>query len=196
MDWKKNRYERGSKMPFPGGTWIFGLALGHFRNPKDLDLLALDELNNLNLVAPDGKKIWISRDTFGETNTFYQTWKKKDNDYGPKGGPEWRVYIPARILRRDFDGDGLDEIIIPSNEGSLDFLARVRDFEKGEIYNLIWEESALVTNWKTHEIAGYLSDYQIRDVDNDGEEDLIVAVVNPGGTFDRGYTSIIFYKLF
>ena len=197
MDWKKKGYERGSKMPFPRDTWIFGLALGHIRNPKDLDLLALDRLNNLNVVAPDGKTIWISRATFAETNTFYQTWKTKDISYGTKGGPEWRVYIPSRILTKDFDGDGLDEVIIPKNESSLSVLERVRDFAKGEIYNLIWEESALVTNWKTREITGYLADYQIRDVDDDGEEDLIVAVVNPGGTFKGGYTSnIFFYKLF
>ena len=197
MDWKKNGYERGPKLPFPSETWVFGLTLGHFRNSKDLDLLTLDELCNLTLVAPDGKKIWTSRDTFGETNTFYQTWKKKDIDYGAKGGPVWRVYIPARILRRDFDGDGLDEVIIPKNEGSLDFIARVRSFDKGEIYNLIWEENRLVTNWRTREIPGYIADYQIRDVDNDGEEDLIVGLVNPGGTFERGYTSnIFFYKLF
>ena len=54
-----------------------------------------------------------------------------------------------------------------------------------------------VTNWKTREIKGYITDFQLKDADNDGEEDLVVAVVDTGGMFDRKATSnILFFKLF
>jgi len=77
---------------------------------------------------------------------------------------------------------------------------RVRSFEKGEIQNLIWEEGALETNWKTREIKGYISDFQVKDADNDGEEELVVAVVPPAeetGILSREKRSnILFFKLF
>ncbi len=63
--------------------------------------------------------------------------------------------------------------------------------------NLIWEENNLVTDWKTQEINGYITDYQIRDVDNDGEEELVVALINPSGALDTKSTSnILFFKLY
>ena len=61
----------------------------------------------------------------------------------------------------------------------------------------MWEDGALTTNWKTREINGYISDYQIKDVDNDGEEELVVSVVDLGGTMNRkGTSNILFFKLF
>ena len=74
---------------------------------------------------------------------------------------------------------------------------RVRSFDSGEIYDLAWEENTLTTNWKTKEIEGYISDFQIKDVDNDGEEEMVVAVIDLGGvTTRKGTSKILFYKIF
>ncbi len=197
MDWKKTSFESGQKMPFPKETRIFGLALGYVRNPNDLDLLTLDELDNFSLIGPDGKRVWISREKFGGTTTFYDTRKKRDIAYQSGEMPGVRTYIPARMLTKDFDGDGLQEVIIHKNYSNIGFFERIKSFEKGEIYNLVWDESKLVTNWKTREAPGYISDYQIKDADNDGEEDLVLAIINPGGMLEQKYTSnIFFYKFF
>jgi hypothetical protein len=73
----------------------------------------------------------------------------------------------------------------------------VRWFDRGEIHNLVWEEHALTTNWKTKEIEGYISDFQVKDADNDGEPELAVAVIDLGGIATRtGTSKIYFYKLF
>ena len=79
----------------------------------------------------------------------------------------------------------------------------MRIYEKGEIYDLMWEEDGLTTNWKTREIKGYIADYQVKDVDNDGHEELVVGVVAlPSGEGVQGFLSrkessnILFFKLF
>ena len=197
MDWKKTSFESGQKMPFPKETRVFGLALGYVRNPTDLDLVVLDELDNLSLIGPDGKRVWIAREKFGGTTTFYDTRKTHDTSYKSGEMPGVRTYIPARILTKDFDGDGLHEVIIHKNYSNIGVFERIKTFEKGEIYDLVWDESRLITGWKTRETSGYISDYQIKDADNDGEEDMVLAVVNPGAIFDRKDTSnIYFYKFF
>ena len=197
MDWKKTSFESGQKMPFPKETRVFGLALGYVRNPTDLDLVVLDELDNLSLIGPDGKRVWIAREKFGGTTTFYDTRKTHDTSYKSGEMPGVRTYIPARILTKDFDGDGLHEVIIHKNYSNIGVFERIKTFEKGEIYDLVWDESRLITGWKTRETSGYISDYQIKDADNDGEEDMVLAVVNPGAFFDRKDTSnIYFYKFF
>jgi TolB-like protein len=197
MDWKKTSFESGQKMPFPKETRVFGLALGYVRDPKDLDLVVLDDMDALNLIGPDGKRVWISRDTFGGTTTFYDTRKSRDISWKSGEMPNVRTYIPARILTRDFDGDGLHEVIIHKNYSEIGVFERIKTFEKGLIYDLVWDESRLVTNWNTREIPGYISDYQIKDADNDGEEDVVLAIINPGSVMDPKYTSnILFYKFF
>ena len=197
MVWKKKSFEKGAKMPFPKETNIFGITLANIRSQETLDLLILDDLERLRIVSSDGKPLWKSRDHFGGTINFYETKKKRDPVFRDSTSP-WRVYIPGRIVVRDLDGDGINEVIINQNQSSSSRLFdKIRFFDKGEIHNLVWEDGTLTTDWKTREINGYISDYQIKDVDNDGEEELVVSAVDLGGTFDRkGTSNILFFKLF
>jgi hypothetical protein len=100
-------------------------------------------------------------------------------------------------------GTGVPQVIVNRNEFSSKFSERVRSFEKGEVYDLVWEDRALEINWKTREIEGYIADYQVKDVDNDGNEELAIAVITPtyeegvGGIFSRKLKSnVYFFKLF
>jgi TolB-like protein len=196
MVWKNKSFERGPKMNFPKETMIFGIALGNIRSKATLDLLALDDSEWLRIVAPDGKDLWSSRGHYGGTNNFYDTKKKRVE--GDRYPPPYRVYIPGRIVLKDLDGDGLSEVLVNKNMvSSTRILERVRFFDSGEIHNLVWEENALTTNWKTREIEGYISDFQVKDADNDGEPELVVSVIDVGGIATRtGTSKIYFYKLF
>jgi TolB-like protein len=198
--WKKNSFEKGPKMPFPKETTIFSLALGNIQNKEKLNLIVMDDSERFRMIGPDGKDVWTSRQKYGGTTNFYDTRKKFDPVYrfGSQGAPAWRVYIPGRIVIKDLDGDGLHEVVINKNiTSSTRVFDRVRSFDSGEIHNLVWEEGTLITNWKTKEIEGYISDFQIKDVDNDGEEELVVAVIDLGGVATRkGTSKILFYKLF
>jgi TolB-like protein len=196
MVWKKNSFERGPKMKLPGDTKLFGTAMGRLRDPKDVDFVVLNELDRLNLVTPDGKTIYTSRDHFGGTDIFYDTYAKRDIQYRPSDNISTRVFVQGRILVRDLDKDGLDEVIINKNESSLSIMEKAKSYEKGAIVNLVWAEGSLVQNWSTSQLNGYITDYQIRDVDNDGEEELVVALVTPGGGLAGKPTStILFFKL-
>ncbi len=197
--WKKNSFEKGPQMPFPKDTKIFGMISADIRNQGTSDAIMLDDMGRLRINSPDGKFSWRSRELFGGTKNFYETKKKTDPvfSYKDKDAVFWRVYIPGKILIRDLDGDGINELIINRNFGSLGLLEKAKTYETGEIYNLVWDGSLLTTNWKTREINGYISDFQVRDVDNDGEEELVAAVVDFGGITDRkGTSNILFFKLF
>jgi hypothetical protein len=184
-------------MPFPKETSIFGLAYATIRDKDKPDVIVLDDLERLRIVAPNGKNLWSSRENFGGTNNFYDTYKKRDPvDRG--AAPSWRVFIPGRIITKDLYGDGSYEVIINKNLTSgTRLFERVRNFDKGEIYGLVWDEDKLITNWKTREISGYITDFQVKDADNDGEEDLVISIINPGSITGKKATSnILFFKLF
>ena len=197
MVWKKKSFEKGPKMPFPKGTMIFGLALAPLRSKDTSDLIVIDDLEQLRMVAPDGKDLWSSRERYGGTTNSYDTKKKMDITIG-YGTLPWRVYIPGRVLVRDLDGDGLNEVIINKNDTSgTRLFEHIRSFDSGRIHDLVWEEDGLTLNWKTRETKGYISDFQVKDVDNDGEPELVVSVVDSGTATTRtGTSKIYFYKLF
>ena len=199
MVWSKKSYERGPKMPFPRETILFGVGLVEARKKGTLDTLIIDDYSRLRIIEPDGKSAWYSKDRFGGSNNFYETRKKADIIYkGARDAPSWRVYIPGRIVVRDLDRDGVPEVIVNKNNSSTySMFGNARTFDSGEVHDLVWEENTFVTNWKTREIAGYIADFQVKDVDNDGEDELVVAVVNPSGALEKKSTSnILIYKLF
>jgi TolB-like protein len=197
--WKKKAFEKGPKMPLPKDFKIFGFTIGDIRGQGKPDIIQLDEFDYLKILTHDGKFIWKSKENFGGTLNFYETLKKKEEVYRGGEAPPWRVYIPGRILVKDLDGDGVNEVIINRNHSAgIKLLQKLRSFESGEIHNLIWDETGLTTNWKTRELNGYISDYQVKDVSNSGENELVVALVESprSGMMEKGSSKILFFKLF
>jgi hypothetical protein len=178
-------------MPFPPETKLFGLAMIEARAKGVLDTLIIDEFGKLRILGPKGEYVWTSSDRFGGTDNFYETRKKLVELYNQNDSPAYRVYIPGRILVRDLDGDGTHELIINKNSGNATAFERAKTFEKGEVFNMVWDENIFLKNWQTREVTGYIADYQVRDADNDGRDELVVAIVNPGGKT----SNIFFYKL-
>ena len=202
MVWKKNSFEKGPKMPFPKETNLFSVAMGDIRGTGKPDFVLLDRAERLRIYSEDGKEVWKGRERFGGTNNYYETAKKKLDGFRPQESPFWREYIPARILVKDLNGDGIPQVIINRNESATgSFFDRVRSFEKGAIHDLFWEESGLTTGWKTKEITGYVIDYQVKEVGSAGQEELVVAVILPseggisGALAKKTESSILFFKL-
>jgi TolB-like protein len=194
--WKKKSFERGPKMDFPRETKVFGLAVADLRSQGTFDNVILEDSERLSIVSADGKFSWRSRARYGGTKNFYDTKKKRDPAWGKEIGPDWRVYIPGRIIAKDLDGDGIKEVIINRNQRTSRLTDRSRNFDMGEIYSLVWQDGYLDTQWKTREINGYIPDFQLRDVDNDGEEELVVAAVDLGSITEKVTSTILFFKLF
>ncbi len=205
--WKKKTYEKGPKMPFPTETSLFGTTVGDIRGNGKIEIISFDKTNCLNIISEKGKTQWRSRDNFGGSNNFYDTRKKWEPVYKPTDVIPWRTYIPGRILVRDLDGTGTPQLVVNKNQFTTGQLFdRVRSYDKGEILNLVWDEDRLIPNWKTREIDGYIADYQVKDADNDGEVDLVVAVVSPAVSIpDEGIitalskkktSNILFFKLY
>lgn len=198
--WKKNTFEKGPKMPFPKDTTIFGLAFGDIRSKGSPELIKIEDTGRLRILGEKGKSLWSSREFYGGTNNFFDNNDKKDLAAATRNaeGSDWRVFIPGRILLKDLDGDGLNEVIINKNiSPTSGFFDKIRHFDRGEIDSLFWDEGTFTTNWRTKEINGYISDFQMKDVDNDGNEELVAAVMDLGKITERhNVSNILFFKLF
>jgi len=56
-------------------------------------------------------------------------------------------------------------------------MQNVKLFTSAEVYNLEWDGLGMVENWRTRKINGYVADYQFKDIDNDGENEIVLALV-------------------
>jgi hypothetical protein len=72
---------------------------------------------------------------------------------------------------------------------------RVKLFTSAEVYDLEWDGMGMVENWRTKKINGYVADYQFKDIDNDGENEVVLALVLSVGGAIKDRSVIVAYKL-
>jgi hypothetical protein len=105
-------------------------------------------------------------------------------------------YINLRILTYDTNRDGKREIIVVKNlSSSARMFQNIKLFTAAEVYNLEWDSLGMVENWRTKKISGYVADYQFKDIDNDGENEVVLALVLSVGGSIRDRSVIVTYSL-
>ena len=77
---------------------------------------------------------------------------------------------------------GKKEIIINKNKGSFaNFLARYKSYTSGEIFSLSWDGAVMKENWRTQTINDYVANYGVAEFKNNGQQQLVVGVVQSTG---------------
>jgi len=190
IGWKGEKYREIRKAKLPQGLSVYGVTVEKIGAGRTERVLALDESDHINIykktskplskihiVGGSSELIWKSQGVFGGTNNMFDVNMGGDGRKSSDDGGEEKLYVNIRILTYDINKDGKKEIIIVKNlaPGGRMF-KNVRLFTRSEIYNLEWDGLGLVQNWKTKTIQGYVADYQFKDIDNDGENEVVLAI--------------------
>ena len=202
--WQNGEYREGQKMRIPQGLSVYGLTLDKLGSSGEERIITLDDydyiciyektdkpLSKVAVVGGSDEFIWKSEDVFGGSNTIIESMKDSNADTDDP-----YHYINLRILTYDTNKDGKREIIIVKNLSSANRLfQRVKLFTSAEVYDLEWDGMGMVENWRTKKISGYVADYQFKDIDNDGENEVVLALVLSVGGAIRDRSVIVAYKL-
>ncbi len=107
-----------------------------------------------------------------------------------------RDYYPMRILVRDINGDGKNDVITVKNKRFSEMIS-FRKFTQGEIEIRSWDGIGLAVYWRTRKLSGYLSDFAIGDFDNDGKDELVATLVMKTGSvvLTDAKSKVIAYEL-
>jgi len=205
--WRNGEYSEGQKMKIPEGLSIYGLNLTKLGSSSKDVVIAMNEDDYLCIYEQTDKPLskvaifggseefrWKSEEVFGGSNTFvepivYTTIVQGDDVTRPR-------YINSRIISFDTNKDGKKEIIIVKNISSSGRMFQsVKLFRSAEVYNLEWDGMGMVENWRTKKIAGYVADYQFKDIDNDGENEIVLALGLTGGGLTKDRSVIVAYDL-
>jgi len=204
MTWSNGQYRQGKKQKIPRGLPVYGLTIDSLSDGGRDKIITLNQDDYLCIYEPTEKTLWQLQ-TFGGNNNLL--WKSDDNFGGSNlyvenatsGGMESydkNTFINVRILTADLNNDGKKEIIIVKNLSSTARTMRnVKLFTGAEIYNLSWDGLGLLENWRTRKINGYVADYQFKDIDNDGENEIVLALVLSTGPSLTGRSVVAVYKM-
>jgi TolB-like protein len=186
--WKGDTFGKGKKLKLPKETELFGLAIADITGDGKAEIVKFAYDDHLKVLSADGKDLlYKTPSEYGGSNNFFD--RESPEEIAAK-----RVYIRGRIVILDLDGDGRVEVIVNKNHFATGRLfERVRLFDRGEIYDLVWDGLMLAETWRTKEIPGYIADYQVKDFDNDGEVELVVAVVSKFKGMETSKKSTIFF---
>jgi hypothetical protein len=187
--WENGKYKEGRKIKAPLGASIYGLTIEKLDNSASDMIVTLDYFDHImtceetelpleSLQKLFGKSICQRTDEeYGGSSNFFDFPKPAfASPYSTDTQPLY--FINTRILSYDTNGDGKREIVIIKNMSPAGrILANVKEFTSSEIYDLEWDGAGLVENWRTRKIQGYVADYQIKDMDNDGEIEVVLALI-------------------
>jgi TolB-like protein len=207
MVWRNGTYQEGQRMKIPQGLSVYGLTMEKLGAGGTERIIALNDwdylcifeqtekpLSKVAIIGGSDEFIWKSEDVFGGSNTYIEPMRRGGTDKAADESD--KNFINLRILTYDTNQDGKREVIIVKNASSAArFFERIKLFSSAEVYNLEWDGMGVVENWRTKKINGYVADYQFKDIDNDGENEIVLALVlSVGGTI-RDRSVVVAYKM-
>ena len=208
MVWRDGKYVSDQKMKIPIGLSIYGLTIDNLGIGGSDKVLALDDLDYLYITEKTNKSlgrltsigfsseelIWKSDDAYGGSNNYIEN---VENTITPtEADKERNAYLNLRLLTYDFKKGGKKQLIIVKNLSSVGRIFKhYKGFSASEIYDLEWDGMGMAENWRTKKINGYVADYAIKDLDNDGKPELVLALVQSVGAVLSDRSVIVIYKL-
>lgn len=186
MVWRDSGYEPG-KIHYAGNRFnALGFVTGNALNDGRTITAAFENSDRLEILGPAGGSIWKSDKKYGGNTQYYVA-------PGELHDEEAHHYLPVRLRVRDLDSDGRNEIVTIQNEEYLSrHLEAYRNFTNTQIVSLSADGSMVREGWKTKQLSGRITDFVIADFDNDGKEELGVAlVVKEKSILGRGAVSVV-----
>jgi TolB-like protein len=188
--WQNSGFEAVNKAMDAKRANVLGLAIGNAMNDGTEAAVAFDKLDYLNLYSSTGKEIWKDGEKSGGTPDYFEL-----PDQGTDDMKNY-AYYPMRILIKDINKDGKNDVITVNNH-RLSELISFRTFTHGEIEIRSWDGIGLPVLWKTRKLSDYIIDFGVGDFNNDGRDELVIALVQKTGSvvFTEPKSALIAYEL-
>jgi TolB-like protein len=205
--WENGKYVLSEKMQIPQGLSVYGLTVDAVDGTGIDRVITFDEndylriyektyklLIHLKKITGASELIWRSDEQFGGSNSIF-TPAFAAGTRSMSDTPD-AIYMNPRILTYDLNQDGKREVLVVKNISAMGrVLKNMPLFTSSEVYNLEWDGIGLSEVWRTKKIGGYVADYQIRDIDNDGQNEIVLALVLSVGPTLKTNSCIVAYKL-
>jgi len=192
MIWQAGEYVPNDEIKTPRHISLLGLTIGDVLNNGQESVLAYKSNDHMMVIDSSGEDIWESPDRFGGSMLF---WDAPKDD---RGQVENKKYFPLRLVVWQNSAKKETEVIAIKNHDITDRKLDLRMFTKTYIEAFTWDGLGLRPIWKTRTMKGYIQDYTVGDFDNDGNDELVAALVIKEGrvvVLTESKSTIIAYDL-
>lgn len=205
--WENGKYVLSEKLQIPQGLSVYGVTMDAVDGTGNERVITFDTndylriyektnklLIHLQTVMGSPELLWRSDEVYGGSNSIF-TPAFAAGTRSMADTPD-SIYMNPRILTYDLNKDGKKEVIVIKNISAMGrVLKNMPLFTSSEVYNLEWDGIGLAEVWRTKKISGYVADYQIRDIDNDGQDEIVMALVLSVGPTIKTNSCLVAYKL-
>ncbi|UCH22490.1 MAG: VCBS repeat-containing protein, partial [Deltaproteobacteria bacterium] len=171
MIWQNSEYIPEKQIKTPRKINLLGFSLGNVLNDGQETAVSYGDDNRMVVVTPSGEVIWKGDKGYGGSTLYYAA--AMDNP----GEVENKIYLPMRVLVRNKGAGVKSEVIAVKNYETMEMKWERRHFTDAHIESFSWDGLGLATNWKTHKFSGHIRDFAVADFDNDGQDELVAAVI-------------------
>jgi hypothetical protein len=181
LAWKEGRYVPTERLHLPDGLTVYDFVLLEEGRDGSQEIMHINRFNRLVIASEKGKAKYSSAENYGGTINALRN-AEPEGLATVKDEEKQTYYLPARLVVLPSKNPGEKEFILNRNKGSFfNFLARYKAFVNGEIYALGWDGTALREKWRTPVIADYIANYNVGGFKNNGQDQLVVGVVQSTG---------------
>ncbi|MDW7644056.1 MAG: VCBS repeat-containing protein [Desulfuromonadales bacterium] len=184
--YQQGEWQAGEAVSLPKGVSLFGFTPFTGANGEEL-VAMLKTSGKLTILSKEGKTLWESEELYGGSEIYSE---RPDPMADPILKTPRYVFIPPRL-----EVDGKGHLLVTSHDGSR-FLSRSPTFNKGRVRAMVWDGRTLYEAWHSQEREGYLSDFGLGDVDNDGTDELVTLVTfTRESPMSKGRSNVVAYDL-
>jgi TolB-like protein len=181
MKWQNGDYVPTEPIPAPRETNLMGVTVGDVLNNGMETTVAYQSEDHIKVINSSGDILWDNRERFGGSMLYASV----PLDYRGQVQNKW--YFPLRLVVWYDKARKESELIAVQNQDlTAAKLQQFRYFTKTYIAGFTWDGTGLAPSWKTRQFSGFIQDFIVGDFDNDGQDELVAALV-----IDEGRVSLV-----
>lgn len=179
--WRGGRYVEGRILSLPQKANLYNFALPALGRAEQTTPVVFSEDGEIYVYGDSVTRISDKKLTYGGHERYIEYDQVKTDVQGEQKPA--RIIHHGRLPLRDVDRNGALEIVTVKNDFSLTdaLLPAFQRFDEGAVVGLEWSGSRFEERWEAKKIPGSIINIGMADVDGDGKEELLVAVLHSSG---------------
>ena len=175
MIWQGGEYIPSDEIKTPRLTSLLGLTIGDVLNSGQETAVRYKQNDHIQVIDSAGKTIWDSADRYGGSMMYF------DAPLNDRGQVVNKQYFPMRLVVWQNKAKKESAVIAVKNHDMAGGKLEFRKFTKTHIEAFTWDGLDLAPSWKSRQMSGYIPDFAVGDFDNDGQDELVAALVIKAG---------------
>lgn len=185
--WDGQNYTRQEALNIPGRMSIFGLALADVNADGVEESLWYDRDDRVQLFR-NKTLVWRSRSYEPYRMNLIRKGEEEDDSVDRK--------IRGRIELTKINADNAMRLILINNLRSFRVLQGLPIYNDSRFLIFRWDGEKFVEEFTSQEFDGYITDYVVADIEQDGQQEIVLGMVLKGDNFFKTPQSqIVVYEL-